>query len=187
MIQGGDPQGSGAGGPGYAMPDEFHPTLRHEPGTIAMANAGPHTNGSQFFINLVNNGFLNDRYSVFGKTVSGFDVVQKIGKVQKNGERPVNDVVMDSIRVTKVPESVSHRGNTVKVPMYPNPCRGSFTLDLPKKSKAEIEVLTRSGATVLTEKGKGSTKINMAGQPKGIYKVRVNTKEGKAEYRLIVQ
>ena len=89
MVQGGDPTGTGCGGPGYAIPDEFTPKNRNNRGTISMANAGPNTGGSQFFINLVNNNFLDDRHPVFGHVVGGMDVVDAIAKVQKDGnDRP---------------------------------------------------------------------------------------------------
>lgn len=86
MIQGGDPTGTGCGGPGYAIRDEFTPNNRNNRGTISMANAGPNTGGSQFFINLVNNNFLDDRHPVFGRVVSGMDVVDAIAKVQKDSD-----------------------------------------------------------------------------------------------------
>ncbi|MBR9859831.1 peptidylprolyl isomerase [bacterium] len=112
MIQGGDPTGTGSGGPGYTIPDEFHPSLSNVQRTISMANSGPNTGGSQFFINLVNNTYLDynkmpfsSRHAVFGEVTSGFDIVQTIGKVQTNSsDRPLEDVVMDSIRVYPLPE-----------------------------------------------------------------------------------
>jgi len=98
MIQGGDPTGTGMGGPGYEIKDEFTKTAldRNDRGTIAMANAGPNTGGSQFFINLVNNNFLDGKHPVFGKIIDGMEVVDKIAKVQKDSQdKPLQDVVIN--------------------------------------------------------------------------------------------
>ncbi len=93
MIQGGDPTGTGTGGPGYTIKDEFSAGNSNVRGTLAMANAGPNTGGSQFFINTVDNTFLDGKHPVFGKVIEGMDVVDKISKVQKDGnDRPMQDV-----------------------------------------------------------------------------------------------
>jgi peptidylprolyl isomerase len=93
MLQGGDPTGTGRGGPGYTIKDEFTANNRNVRGTISMANAGPNTGGSQFFINLVDNTFLDTKHPVFGKVVQGMDVVDKIGKVRTDqNDRPVTEV-----------------------------------------------------------------------------------------------
>jgi len=95
MIQGGDPTGTGRGGPGYMIKDEFTNNNRNIRGTISMANAGPNTGGSQFFINLVNNNFLDSKHPVFGKVVEGMDVVDKIAKTKTDaGDRPLQNVTI---------------------------------------------------------------------------------------------
>lgn len=97
MLQGGDPTGTGRGGPGYVIKDEFGPANKNNRGTVAMANAGPNTGGSQFFINLVNNNYLDTKHPVFGKVVEGMDVVDTIAKVPTSGgnvNRPLQNVTI---------------------------------------------------------------------------------------------
>jgi peptidylprolyl isomerase len=95
MIQGGDPTGTGRGGPGYAIKDEFTKNNRNDRGTISMANSGPNSGGSQFFLNLVNNNFLDGKHPVFGKIVEGMAVVDKMGKVKTGpGDRPTQNVTI---------------------------------------------------------------------------------------------
>jgi peptidylprolyl isomerase len=104
MIQGGDPTGTGRGGPGYTIKDEFtHKGGNHNlKGTISMANAGPNTGGSQFFINLVDNTYLDSKHAVFGEVVNGMDVVEKIAKVQTDaGDRPVQPVTITKATIIK--------------------------------------------------------------------------------------
>lgn len=100
MIQGGDPEGTGMGGPGYNIPDEFTEKNSNDRGTIAMANAGPNTGGSQFFINVVKNDYLDSKHPVFGKVIEGMDVVDSIVKVETgSGDKPLDDVVIEDIVV----------------------------------------------------------------------------------------
>jgi len=104
MLQGGDPTGTGMGGPGYTIKDEFTHVggNKNNRGTISMANAGPNTGGSQFFINLVDNNYLDSKHPAFGEVVSGMDVVDKIGAVQTGaGDRPLKEVVIIKASVMK--------------------------------------------------------------------------------------
>ncbi len=99
MIQGGDPLGNGTGGPGYQFEDEFNsPRTFDKPGILAMANAGPNTNGSQFFITVAATPWLNKHHTIFGQVTQGYDVVEKISKVQRDG----NDRPLTPVTITKV-------------------------------------------------------------------------------------
>lgn len=113
MIQGGDPSGDGTGGPGYVIKDEFHPQLTHsKAGILSMANRGPNTGGSQFFITLTETSWLDGRHTVFGELIEGQDVLFEIGSVRTDAlDKPVNPVIIESIKI----KSPMNLGNT---PVY---------------------------------------------------------------------
>jgi len=101
MVQGGCPDGTGAGGPGYAIQDEFAPGLKHDkPGLFSMANAGPNTGGSQFFITHVPTPWLDGKHAIFGEVVEGLDVIFKMAEAQRGpNDRPVVNIVMNKVYI----------------------------------------------------------------------------------------
>ncbi len=109
MIQGGDPLGTGSGGPGYRFADEIHPDLAFDkPYLLAMANAGPGTNGSQFFITVTPTPWLNGKHTIFGEVVEGNEVVDRISQVKTGRQdRPVEDVVLQSVTVDRGPSATT--------------------------------------------------------------------------------
>ena len=102
MLQGGCPNGDGRGGPGYTIPDEFHAKLTHDSeGVLSMANSGPNTGGSQFFVTLAPTAWLDGKHAVFGKVIEGMDIVRTIGTTATgHGDRPLEPVIMEAVRIT---------------------------------------------------------------------------------------
>jgi len=104
MIQGGDPQGTGMGGPGYKFADETKTSGQtfKQPGKLAMANSGPNTNGSQFFITVTDTSWLTGKHTIFGEVTEGYDIVEKISKVPRDGmDRPKTPVVLESVTISR--------------------------------------------------------------------------------------
>lgn len=149
MIQGGDPTGTGSGGSGVKIKDEFTPKLSNVQKTISMANSGPNTGTSQFFINLVNNTGLDTKHPVFGIVISNFSVIQAIGKVPTKSEKPVTPVVMDSIRVTSnIPSSMEEEPDLQEQPtIFPNPvtAESSISIHASEEKMVSMEVYNQQG------------------------------------------
>jgi len=99
MIQAGCPHGTGRGGPGYTIRDEFHPDLKHDkPGILSMANAGPNTGGSQFFITVAETPWLDKHHAIFGQVIEGYEVVENISKVDRDrNDKPMQDIVIKTV------------------------------------------------------------------------------------------
>ncbi|UTW65561.1 peptidylprolyl isomerase [bacterium SCSIO 12643] len=192
VIQGGDPNGNGTGGPGYTIPDEFDSSLSNIEKTLSMANAGPNTGGSQFFINTKNNTFLDfdkppytSAHPVFGIVISGWDTVEMIENVQVNSnDKPLVDVVMDSIRVTQFPLAIRLPYNTLDgVTVYPNPANEGSVIEILSDQKQEVTISLYdvNGIEVMNrvrQLHKGENQINLSdlgviGLAQGVYVFRV--------------
>ena len=146
MIQGGCPKGDGTGGPGYSFPDEFDPSLRHDgPGVLSMANAGPGTNGSQFFITHVKTPWLNDKHSVFGRVVEGQDVVNSI----RQGDK------INTIRIERIGDEAKKFVVTKQIfsDLVENAAKRAMERRRAEIEKVENEIANRWPNTVKTPSG----------------------------------
>ena len=206
MIQGGDPTGTGSGGPGYTIPDEFHPDLSNVQKSISMANIGqPNTGGSQFFINLVNNTYLDfnqapltSQHAVFGIVINNFSVVQDIGQVATNGaNRPLVDVVIDSIRVRSIIPASDHAVEQVSVAseVYPNPIQPNSIVTYYASTSKELEIrlYNQMGSLISNSKREALTGSNsfvlaeLSNQlASGIYFLTLSTDDKSIQHKIIV-
>jgi len=202
VIQGGDPTGTGTGGPGYSIQDEFHPSLDNVMWTVSMANSGPNSGGSQFFFNMTNNTFLDydvapltSAHAVFGKVISGFGVLGAIQQVPVNGnDKPITDVVMDSVRVT-VPGILTTIGelenDVLEVSVFPNPTNDFIHVAVAQQSltsDCRLTVFSSDGKNVIDVKLNDQvTKVGLEALSPGIYLVQVQNDIAQARKTIVVQ
>ncbi len=199
VIQGGDPTGTGSGGPGYAIADEFDSSLSNVVKTLSMANSGSNTGGSQFFINTKDNTFLDfnkaplsSAHPIFGVVVNGWDVVQMIEAVTVNGnDKPIVPVVMDSLRLTKYPVGVNHiKKELDQVFIYPNPTSKDVNLSFNYNLNCSFEVVDITGKVILSENNftESSYIVDRSKLMSGIYLVKVTgTNSNTTVSKLIVK
>jgi peptidylprolyl isomerase len=197
VIQGGDPTGTGSGGSGVTIIDELVPVVSNVQKTISMANSGPNTGTSQFFINLVNNTGLDPNYPCFGTVISGFSVVQTIGAVAVNAnDRPLVDVVMDSVRVTKFPTSVSSEAKKYfEMEVFPNPAVAQSMLSINAITSKEVFISVYNESGVLLHRMKKNlvvginsfsfSDMQIDNFAKGIYSIVVNDGDIKTAKQVI--
>lgn len=165
MIQGGDPLGTGSGGSGVTIKDELKAPNSNAVQTMAMANSGPNTGSSQFFINVVDNKRLDPNYPVFGIVISNFSVVDAISKVPTKSDKPITPVVMDSVRITSLPTSIKLiNSDLVSINIYPNPATTNSTIEINSvvEKKVTASIYNQQGQLVYdaTKKiGNGATVI----------------------------
>lgn len=195
VIQGGDPTGTGNGGCGYTIADEFD-SMSNVIRTLGMANDGaPHSGGSQFYINLVNNIFLDHKYSVFGKVITNFTAVQNIGKVAVNtSDRPLTDVVMDSVRITLANGIGNKVSEISEAIISPNPVTDKSVLSFSSitPGKAALKVYNELGVNIVQiniEIHEGFNAISVAAiaeLPVGIYYWALDGNENNKKSKLVV-
>jgi peptidylprolyl isomerase len=205
IIQGGDPTGTGSGGPGYTIQDEFNPDLSNLERTISMANTGqPNSGGSQFFINLKDNIFLDfdnpplsSAHPIFGEVITGWDVVELIENVPVNAnDRPITPVVMNMVRVTQ-PLAISDFGtNESKFTIYPNPITNQSVIEINSKTSdiTSFSIFNVNGALLATRNiqvNEGLNKINLSDfqtekLPAGMYFMSINNNDVVTQKRFLV-
>ena len=205
VVQGGDPTGTGSGGPGYTIEDEFDSSLSNLKRTLSMANAGPNTGGSQFFINLKDNIFLDfdnaplsSAHPVFGEVITGWDIVEIIENVPVDGnDRPITPVVMDSIRVTQplliIPE---FNEKNYSFSIQPNPTNEQSVIELNSKinSQTEFTIYNMYGTLVVKRiiqmnQGVNIIKLSDFGivsLSNGVYFMKLNMNNSISHRRFII-
>lgn len=200
VVQGGDPSGTGYGGPGYTIPDEFNPLTSNVKKALGMANAGPNTGGSQFFINLKNNTYLDPNYPCFGIVTTGFEVVETIGAVAVNANNhPLVNVYMDSLRVTFwSPTAIRKTENPLQnLKIVPNPAtlESRILLNLPVALNAEISLFDAQGVLInqlntCLPSGRNAVSIkelSTRNLPAGMYLLKVQSSDFTVSRKLMVQ
>lgn len=190
MIQGGDPAGNGTGGTGTTIPDEFHPSLKNVPGALSMANIGqPNTGDCQFYINVFANTHLNNKHTVFGMVTENYTVVEAISKVPTGANnKPLTDVVMDSIRITKFPAGVNNIATNSSTDIYPNPNNGIFSIKT-TEGRTGLIITNINGQVVYQVQAEqaGVVDVDMAGRPKGIYLLQTVNGNKTMYSKIVVQ
>ena len=205
VVQGGDPTGTGSGGPGYTIPDEFIPGLSNVERTLSMANTGqPNSGGSQFFINLKDNTFLDfdkppltSAHPVFGKVITGWDVVELIENVPVDGnDRPITPVVMNMIRVTQPLATNDFDATDSSFTIYPNPVSKQSVIEINSKTAdmTVFSIMNVNGAILATQNiqvNEGVNKINLSDfqidkLPVGMYFMTITNNEIVTQKRFLV-
>jgi cyclophilin family peptidyl-prolyl cis-trans isomerase len=183
VIQGGDPYGTGFGGPGYTIEDEFDTLTSNVQKALGMANSGPNTGGSQFYINMVDNIYLDPNYPVFGIVTDSFEVVQAISEVPVNAaDKPLTPVVMDSVRI-KGAEPTTIQNNTADlfdITISPNPASDFINLSGSNfEGNYTLTLINNSGITFFEDKLTPTIQIPVSGLIAGSYFIVVKDESGK--------
>jgi cyclophilin family peptidyl-prolyl cis-trans isomerase len=182
VIQGGDPTGTGFGGPGYTIEDEFDPLASNVQKAFGMANSGPNTAGSQFYINMVNNTYLDPNYPVFGIVTVNFDVVQDISEVPVNAaDKPLTPVVMDSVRLkSDIPSNITENTVPLEISISPNPASDIIQLSIPNAEKQyQVRLINNQGQVFFEDVIFSQKNIPVSNLASGIYFVVIMNEEGR--------